>query len=198
MRTLEAGLARLEPQTAAHAAEMFAVLSDPAIYEFENEPPSSLAWLAARYVKLESRRSPDGQQLWLNWVIAMPTGQLAGYVQATVMPVEHAAFIAYELGSAFWGCGLATAAVHSMLSELAASYEVTQFWAIFKSANRRSQRLLERLGFAAATTGQRVAHPVEDDETLYSLLISDDRRLADASQQRDAGRQANRQHQKQK
>ena len=27
----------LEPLTAAHAHEMFAVLSDPAIYEFENQ-----------------------------------------------------------------------------------------------------------------------------------------------------------------
>jgi hypothetical protein len=30
----------LEPQVAAHADEMFGVLSDPAIYEHENAPPS--------------------------------------------------------------------------------------------------------------------------------------------------------------
>ena len=32
----------LEPQVEAHAAEMFSVLSDPAIYAFENELPPSL------------------------------------------------------------------------------------------------------------------------------------------------------------
>lgn len=39
MRTIEASRCVLEPQVAAHACEMFSVLSDPAIYEFENEPP---------------------------------------------------------------------------------------------------------------------------------------------------------------
>lgn len=41
----------LEPQVAAHASEMFDVLSDPAIYEFENEPPPSEAWLVERYAR---------------------------------------------------------------------------------------------------------------------------------------------------
>src|SRR6267154_1901964 len=55
MRVIETGSLTLEPQTAAHAGEMFAVLSDPAIYEYENEPPPSLEWLRARFTKLESR-----------------------------------------------------------------------------------------------------------------------------------------------
>ena len=38
----------LEPQVVAHADEMFVVLSDPAIYEHENEPPASLEWLLER------------------------------------------------------------------------------------------------------------------------------------------------------
>jgi hypothetical protein len=45
---LRAGALVLEPQVAAHAAEMFRVLGDPAIYEFENAPPESEAWLARR------------------------------------------------------------------------------------------------------------------------------------------------------
>src|SRR5256885_15929378 len=60
MRVIETGRLTLEPQTAAHAEEMFAVLSDPAIYEYENEPPPSLEWLRSRFTKLESRRSPSG------------------------------------------------------------------------------------------------------------------------------------------
>jgi [ribosomal protein S5]-alanine N-acetyltransferase len=32
----------LEPQVVAHAEEMFVVLSDPAIYQFENAPPDSV------------------------------------------------------------------------------------------------------------------------------------------------------------
>jgi hypothetical protein len=62
MRVLETGALTLEPQTAAHAEEMFRVLSDPAIYEYENDPPASLEWLRARFERLESRRSPDGRE----------------------------------------------------------------------------------------------------------------------------------------
>ena len=53
---------------------MFRVLSDPAIYEFENEPPESVERLRARYAYLEARRSPDGSQQWLNWVLRLRAG----------------------------------------------------------------------------------------------------------------------------
>ncbi len=79
----------LEPQTATHAAEMFEVLGDPALCEYENEPPASLAWLRARYERLESRHSPDGREEWLNWVVRLPGSGLGGYVQATVGEDGH-------------------------------------------------------------------------------------------------------------
>src|SRR2546430_16551554 len=76
MHVIETGSLRLEPQTAAHAEEMFAVLSDPAIYEYEDDPPPSLEWLRARFTKLESRRAADGQERWVNWGIRLPTSEL--------------------------------------------------------------------------------------------------------------------------
>ena len=84
MRVIETGSLTLEPQTAAHAEEMFAVLSDPAIYEYENQPPPSLEWLRTRFTKLESRLSANGREQWLNWVIRLPTSELIGYVQAMI------------------------------------------------------------------------------------------------------------------
>jgi hypothetical protein len=105
MRTLQAGPLTLEPQVAAHAAEMFAVLSDPAIYEYENAPPVSIEALRTRYAKLESRRSSDGGQQWLNWVMRIDGAGLIGYVQATVYP-DNSASIAYEMASTHWGRGL--------------------------------------------------------------------------------------------
>src|SRR6266508_2704621 len=110
MRAIVADGLTLEPQTAAHAEEMFVVLSDPAIYEYENQPPPSCEWLRERFARLESRRSADGSEQWLNWVIRLPTSELAGYVQATVHADAHAA-IAYELSSSHWGRGLARQAV---------------------------------------------------------------------------------------
>lgn len=147
MRTLHAGDLTLEPQTGAHAEEMFAVLSDPRIYEFENAPPQSLEWLQQRFIRLESRRSPDGQDQWLNWVVRLPSGKLVGYVQATVH-ADRTAAIGYEFSSIYWGRGLARRALESMLRELVEQYQVRGLLATLKRDNWRSLHLLERLGFA--------------------------------------------------
>jgi RimJ/RimL family protein N-acetyltransferase len=165
MRVIEPGSLALEPQTAAHAEEMFAVLSDPAIYEYENEPPRSLEWLRARFARLESRLSANGQEQWLNWVVRLPSSELIGYVQATVDSSGRAA-IAYELSSAYWGRGLARQAVQAMISELVQSYQVRRLTAVFKRKNLRSMRLLERLGFSPASLEQHVKHRVEPGELL--------------------------------
>src|SRR6266705_7006287 len=117
MHLIQTASLTLEPQAATHAEEMFAVLGDPAIYEFENEPPPSLEWLRTRFTKLETRLSADGREQWLNWVIRVPTSELIGYVQATVRAGGRAA-VAYELCSAYWGRGLGCGAVQAMISEL--------------------------------------------------------------------------------
>jgi len=165
MRTVSTERLVLEPQAAAHAEEMFEVLSEPAIYEYENEPPRSPAWLRERFTKLETRRSADGTEHWLNWVIRIPTSELIGYVQATVYPDGRAA-IAYELASRFWGRGLAQAAVRAMIPALKEDYGARWLFAVFKRRNHRSQRLLERLGFSPATPALHAELHAEPDEML--------------------------------
>src|SRR3954469_245445 len=109
MRELRTPRLVLEPQVEAHADAMFELLSDPAIYEYENEPPESLAWLRGRFRKLESRASGDGTEQWLNWVVRFDR-DLAGYVQATIH-ADRRAGIAYVFASRHWGRGLAREAV---------------------------------------------------------------------------------------
>ena len=150
LRTLFTSRCTLEPLVAAHAPEMFRVLSDPAIYELENEPPPSEAWLTRRYEVLEQRRSADGNEKWLNWVIRLPGGELAGYVQATVLP-SGASHVAYELNSRYWRQGIGSSALAAMLEELRCEHGVHTFVAVLKSANFRSLALLHGLGFALAT-----------------------------------------------
>src|SRR3990172_3184843 len=123
MRAIATGRLSLEPQVATHAEEMFGVLSDPAIYEYEDEPPPSVVWLRERFTKLETRRSADGREQWLNWVLRLPSSELIGYVQATVYS-DGWASIAYVLASRFWGRGLAREAVQAMISDLVQQYEV--------------------------------------------------------------------------
>lgn len=169
MRAIDAGLLTLEPQTSAHAEQMFVVLSDPAIYEYENQAPPSLEWLRERFVRLESRCSPDGRERWLNWVIRLPTSNLIGYVQATVHPNGRAA-IEYELSSAHWGRGLARQAVQVMISELVEQYHVHTLTAVLKCENVRSLRLLERLGFSLSSA-ELHAEAVERSEIMMQRTI---------------------------
>lgn len=165
MRTLSFAAGTLEPLIAAHADEMFAVLSDPAIYEFENEPPPSAEWLRWRYERLESRGSPDGREGWLNWVLRLPDGRAAGYLQATTYDGGRAD-IAYELASAHWGRGLASQAVQAMIDELVAHHGSTALSAILKQTNHRSLALLQRLGFEPASEAEHRLRQIEPDERL--------------------------------
>ena len=165
MKSIAASRCVLEPQVAAHAHEMFAVLSDPAIYEFENGPPVSEEWLRKRYERLESRGSGDGTQQWLNWVVRLPGGELAGYVQATILP-DRTSFVAYELNSRHWRQGIGTSAVHAVSQELHEQYGVETLVAVLKEKNYRSAGLLRKLGFVPASAEQEARYRDEPDELV--------------------------------
>ena len=156
---------------------MFRVLSDPAIYEFENEPPMSEEWLVRRYELLESRASPDGTEVWLNWVVRLPTGELAGYVQATVL-ASGTSCVAYELNSRYWRQGIGSSAVTAMLEELHSTYSVHTFVAVFKTANHRSIALLRRLAFSPASQSQAAKFCPEADEQVMIKTVGDPRNAA--------------------
>lgn len=170
MRTLREGGCLLEPQLATHAAEMFAVLRDPALYELEGSPPASAAWLERRFAKLEARASPDGREQWLNWVVRLRAGEVAGYVQATIAR-DGVAKIAYVLGSKHWRQGIGSAAVEAMLRELAAAYGVRLAIAMLKTKNLRSRGLLHKLrfGYAPPASVPRFGHEA-DELVMYKLL----------------------------
>lgn len=146
MRELAGEGVVLVPQVAAHASELFAVLSDPRLYTYlDDQPPSDEASLRARLSGLEARRSPDGSERWLNWVVR--AGEpLVGYVQATVFP-DLTASIGYVISADHWRRGYGRAAVSAMLAELAEFYAVTHATATIDRHNESSQGLLLSLGF---------------------------------------------------
>jgi RimJ/RimL family protein N-acetyltransferase len=170
MKTLRASSCILEPQVEAHAAEMFSVLSDPAIYEFEGEPPPSVERLAAGYRRKESRLSPDGRQRWLNWVVRLPGGALAGYVQATVLE-SGASLVGYEFASRYWRQGIGSASVRAVIDELSSSYSVHTCVAVLKAANHRSMALLRHLGFMPGTAEDALLHEAEANETVMLKVL---------------------------
>jgi ribosomal-protein-alanine N-acetyltransferase len=164
VRTVVGEGVTLEPQLAAHAAELYAVISDPSLYEFiDSKQPASEDALRERLLRLESRLSGDGSEHWLNWIVRNAAGDLVGYVQATVTP-DHAAEIAYVLGRAHWRKGYAFAACAAMIQELRSSYGATRLTATLDPANTASLALLRKLGLGFVwedVPGQEVGYALD-------------------------------------
>jgi [ribosomal protein S5]-alanine N-acetyltransferase len=146
---LETPRLHLEPVLRQHAPLLFEALSDESIYHYmPHDPPSSVAQLEARFGRLESRQSPDGLELWLNWVIRLKApSRYAGLVQATVRQ-NGVALLAYELTQTLRGQGFASEACAAVIAELFGHYAVTSIVAYVDTRNAPSIRLLERLGFS--------------------------------------------------
>ena len=152
MRSIKTQRLELEPLQEKHARQMFEVLSDVVLYQhIDEKPPVSIEWLAQRYRKLESQKSPDGTEHWLNWVIRTETKEVVGFVQATVYQ-DHSANIAFMLGSTFWGRGFANESTVAVLDELVQSYSVNRYFATVAVENSKSLSLLRRLGFSEANS----------------------------------------------
>ena len=157
----------LEPLVVAHAEAMFEVLADPEIYRYlDYDPPTSMKSLRSTYAKLQERQSPDGKELWLNWVIRPHGHPLAGYVQATVVR-DDTAWVAYVLSSRFRGRGYAHEATRAMLEYLSGTHEVRIFLATVEAENHKSVRLLGRLGFELASPQEEETHGVSGSEQLF-------------------------------
>lgn len=159
----------LEPRTTAHAEELFEVLAEPALYRYLDESaPASVDALRSRLARSESRRSPDGSERWLNWVVRDDRNRPAGFVQATVR-ADGTALVAYLLGSAHQGRGLGQAALSRMLDLLAQAHAVDTFHAVIDRRNEPSVRLVRRVGFVAASAESTSSMQVSNTDAVWLL-----------------------------
>lgn len=106
----------LLPLQGEHAAEMAAVLADPALHTFMGGSPETPQGLLARYERLVAGSS-DPTVSWCNWVISLRAeARLTGTVQATITPDEtgSVAEIAWVVGTGWQGRGIATEAAQGL------------------------------------------------------------------------------------
>ncbi len=175
MSAILAATLRLEPLCAAHADEMFAPMSAAEIYAFIPEPrPDSVAALRRRYAQLERGGSADGTERWFNWVVRVPTGACAGFVQATVYTASAppTADFAFALTPAHWGKGIAHDASQAALGWLVTEFGVAAFYATVDPANNRSLRLLERLGFDEIAASAYPHGDVTPNDRVFALNVA--------------------------
>lgn len=141
----------LEPLTAWHGESLFAGLKEPLLYTFiAKEPPLAAGEVIRRFERLESRRSPEGDELWLNWAVREARGGYAGLVEATVRP-DGSAIIAYWVFLASQKQGVGREAVAAMLEHLA-SIGVSEAIAFIDTRNTDSIKLVEALRFTRVET----------------------------------------------
>lgn len=110
----------LEPLTVEHAREMAPLLADVRLHRFSGRPPPTPAELEARYARQAVGRSPDGRQLWLNWILrGREDEEVLGFVQATVTPgSEASAELAWTIGVAHQRRGYAREAASAVVDWL--------------------------------------------------------------------------------
>ena len=151
----------LEPLSVCHAAEMVPVLAGTAIYRYTGGAAPTQDELVARYTAQTVGFSPDGRETWLNWIIR-EDGAAVGFVQATVIAQEPepTAYVAWVVGEAFQGHGIATEAAGALLSWLRPRLR-GPIVAFIHPDNRASSSVAHKLGLVAS------GHVDEDGEERW-------------------------------
>lgn len=143
---------RLAPLRSADANEMFGVLDDERLHTFTGGRPRTASELRAQYRKLACGISPDGREVWLNWIVRLQEGGAAiGTVQAGVVGSE--ADVAWVIGFQWQGCGYASEAACRMVSWLRA-HGVTLITAAIHPDHVTSQAVARRIGLTRTDTQQ--------------------------------------------
>ena len=127
-------------------------LGDSALYRFTGDAAPTLPQLGARYAA-QVAGPADGAQQWLNWIVGWtPSGEAAGYVQATVDDVDgrRVAEIAWVVGVAHQQQGVAAEAADAMVAWLGAQ-GVTQVVAHIHP-DHASDAVVRRLGLRPTGT----------------------------------------------
>jgi len=155
----------LLPLWVEHAAQMAAVLADPALHEFTGGAPLSPEALRSRYERLVAG-SPDPAVCWCNWVIRLrDRGCLTGTVQATISADSGpAAEVAWIVGSPWQGRGIATEAARALVTWLG-QQSVRTVIAHIHPGHRASAAVAAAAGLSP--TGHR-----QDGEIRWDLTLA--------------------------
>jgi RimJ/RimL family protein N-acetyltransferase len=140
-----------ETLTAAHADDLFSILTAPSVLAFI-DPTGNLPTLEELRAEYAARAAgPAAPRMhteqWFNMVIRLndPSSKAIGRLEATK----------YLLGEAWWGKGLAFEAMCWWHNYLDAAVPGIQWWATVHPSNHRSIRLLTRLEYEEVDSSKR-------------------------------------------
>jgi RimJ/RimL family protein N-acetyltransferase len=154
LATIEGDHTTLVPLRASDADELVGLLEEEQLRSWLRA--SDVSGLRDRFAAWETRRSPDGEELWLNWVVrGREGGRALGWVQATVRGAS--ASVAYALLPAERGAGAASDAVRALVRWLREQLAVSVVTAEIDDANEASVRVAVAAGF------ERTIHRAGED-----------------------------------
>jgi RimJ/RimL family protein N-acetyltransferase len=141
---------------AADADDLLELLEEPQLRDWLSA--EDVAGLRDRFRRWESRRSPDGGEEWLNWVVRRREDREAvGWVQATLR--GERAEIAYAVVRSQRGRGYSARAVGGLVAWLRARPEIEVIEAHIAPENAASAAVARSVGLRpteAAVRGETV------------------------------------------
>jgi len=169
---LETDRLRLEPLSEGDADDLYPLMGDPEVMAYRDSPEIDDPELVAEIVRAELEEMRAGRAIY--WSIRkLASRDLVGCCDLSEIDRRHKrAEIGYVLGRAAWAQDLALEAMRSVLAFAAAS-GLRRLSARTHLGNRRSETLLERLGFEEE--GLLRGHVLRDGERrdcrLFGLLL---------------------------
>jgi RimJ/RimL family protein N-acetyltransferase len=157
----------LEPLTddVQVAAEMVSVLSDPVLYLHTGGEPPDVVELRARFARQSRGASPDGHELWFNWIVrTRSASEAVGFLQVSLVLDTGVADLAWVIGMPFQRRGYATEAARVVVEWLASRPEARCVTAHIARANVTSQRVAKRLDLTETTR-------IEDGEVVWEARL---------------------------
>lgn len=136
----------LDPITEAHAEELWELFNDPLLHEYVPFEHLTLAKQKERFARWARRRSPDGKELWLNWVgREKQTRKAMAHFQAGIRS-DGIASIGYLVARDFQRKQFAFEGLQALFQYLSEHLFVREVKAWCDTRNLASQNLAKKLG----------------------------------------------------
>lgn len=172
--TLHTARLRLRAPHPEDAADLFALMSDPGVLRYWDEPPWTEPAQAERFIA----RSADlaAADVGMRLVIEGATDRaFVGWrAVGTWNPDFRSATVTYCLAPHAWGRGFATEAAGSLLDWAFASLHLNRVQTEVDTRNRASARVLEKLGFVREGTLRQdcIVNGEISDSWVYGLIAA--------------------------
>lgn len=146
----------LEPITESHKLELYHFFNELELHHFIPLEPPTIEQQEKRCARWMTRRSPDGEELWLNWAARdKQNKEIVAHIQSG-MTRDRIASIGYVVGQKFQKKGVATECLEVVFLYLEKNLQVKEIKAWSDVRNKASHRVAKKLGMVQVELNKSV------------------------------------------